>query len=79
MKIDELYKKVFGSKEGELVFRDICKKGHILSTSKLDDFQQGQRSIVMGIISILDSNGFSVLRSQIIEEKAEIKNKKDNK
>lgn len=45
------YKRVFGSTEGKAVLFDLMNKYHVLNSHGGDALKEGQRSVVLGILS----------------------------
>ena len=45
------YKRVFGTPEGKQVLFDLMNRHHILNSHKGDVFSEGQRSVVLQIMS----------------------------
>ncbi len=45
------YKKTFGTEDGRIVLFDLMDKFHILNSHGGDPFKEGQRSVVVGILS----------------------------
>lgn len=45
------YKRVFGTEEGKAVLMDLMNRFHILNTHSGDALKEGQRSVVLHILS----------------------------
>lgn len=50
------YRRVFGSPEGQEVLSDILNSCFVLETRKLDDFEQGKRSVALKILTDIHMN-----------------------
>ena len=59
-KINELYKKVFDSKDGQLVLNHLCKTGFVLDTTHVPGdshetaHREGMRRIVVSILRFVE-------------------------
>ena len=50
------YKRAFSSAEGKVALYDLMDRYHMLNTHKGDDFKEGQRSVVLYILSQCNIN-----------------------
>ena len=49
-----LYKQVFLTESGKQVLFDLMDMGHILTTHKGDQFQEGRRSMILDILHLVN-------------------------
>lgn len=67
-KLNEAYKKVFDSKDGELVLTDLCKKGFILDTTYVPNnahetsHREGMRRLILSILRFLNKRPEDILQ-----------------
>ena len=55
------YRKVFNSKDGHLVLRDMCRRRHVFDVPTANGmdpiklaFEAGERSVVLGLVQMMD-------------------------
>jgi hypothetical protein len=73
LELHQAYRRVFESEDGKTVLRDLVERGHVLHAAFSSDagrteFHEGQRSMVVHVIGMMDEDRYAQLHQQ--EKKA---------